>query len=210
MKVECYAATRPQDGRTTNEDAFLIIREGTPVAAVCDGAGAAEQVAKRVVRLFELWVREATLGQILDPKTWVSWVRNLDSALLGGSQSTFLAVAVAGDQLVGASAGDSQAYLLGAEGGFQYLTPGADKSRLGSGEVKPFTFSVTLKPRDIVLLMSDGAWTPLGPYLIEKTVRPAALQHFSEVPVALLDAAGKTGRWDDMTVIAPASSLANP
>jgi len=44
--------------------------------------------------------------------------------------------------------------------------------------------------------------TPLGPYVIEKTVRPAALQHFSEVPVALLDAAGKTGRWDDMTVVA--------
>ena len=202
MKVECYAASRPQDGRTANEDAFLIIREGIPVAVVCDGAGAAEQVARRVVRLFELWVREGTLGQILDPKTWVSWVRNLDSALLGGSQSTFLAVAVAGDQLVGASAGDSQAYLLGAEGGFQYLTSGADKSRLGSGDVKPYTFSVTIQPRDIVLLMSDGAWTPLGPYLIEKAVRGAALHHFSEVPVAILDAASKTGRWDDMTVVA--------
>ncbi len=72
MKLECYGATRPQEGRTANEDAFLIVREGTAVAAVCDGAGAAEQVAKRVLRLFELWVREATLGQILAPKTWVS------------------------------------------------------------------------------------------------------------------------------------------
>ncbi len=54
-----------------NEDAFLIIREGIPVAAVCDGAGAAEQVAKRVVRLFELWVREATLGQILGKESRV-------------------------------------------------------------------------------------------------------------------------------------------
>jgi serine/threonine protein phosphatase PrpC len=45
MKVECYAGTRPQDGRTTNEDAFLIIRDGIPVAAVCDGAGAAAQAA---------------------------------------------------------------------------------------------------------------------------------------------------------------------
>ncbi|MFQ5847832.1 MAG: hypothetical protein ACE5IQ_09230 [Candidatus Methylomirabilales bacterium] len=65
MRVECYAATRPQDGRTANENAFLIIRDGIPVAAVCDGAGVAEQVAKRVVRLFELWVREVTIGQIL-------------------------------------------------------------------------------------------------------------------------------------------------
>lgn len=52
MRVECYAATRPQDGRAANEDAFLIIRERIVAAAVCDGAGAAEQVAKRVSRLF--------------------------------------------------------------------------------------------------------------------------------------------------------------
>lgn len=70
MKVECYAAIRPQDGRTANEDAFLTIREGLPVAVVCDGAGAAEQVAKRVVRLFEeglgrLGVREG-LGSGLE------------------------------------------------------------------------------------------------------------------------------------------------
>jgi hypothetical protein len=63
-------------------------------------------VAKRVLRLFELWVREATLGQILDPKTWASWVKKLDSALLGGSQSTFLAVAVAGNQAVGVPRAD--------------------------------------------------------------------------------------------------------
>ncbi len=122
MRVECYGASRPQDGRRTNEDAFLVMREGIPLAAVCDGAGAAEQAAKRVLRLFELWVREATLGQMLIPKTWVSWVKKLDSALLGGSQSTFLAAAVAGNQVVGVSAGDSQAYLIGGEGGFQFLT----------------------------------------------------------------------------------------
>jgi len=202
MRVECYAASRPQDGRTANEDAFLVLREGIPVAAVCDGAGNAEQAAKRVLRLFELWVREATLGQMLDSKTWVSWVRQLDSALLGGNESTFLAVAVAGNQAIGVSAGDCQAYLIGAEGGFQFLTTSPQKARLGSGNVKPFVFRVTLKVRDVLLLMTDGAWTPLSPYLIEKTVRPAALQHFSEVPVALLDAAGKKCRYDDMTVVA--------
>ncbi len=202
MRVECYAASRPQDGRTANEDAFLVMREGIPVAAVCDGAGHAEQAAKRVLRLFELWVREATLGQMLDSKTWVSWVRQLDSALLGGNESTFLAVAVTGNQAIGVSAGDCQAYLIGAEGGFQFLTTSPQKARLGSGNVKPFIFRVTLKVRDVLLLMTDGAWTPLSPYLLEKTVRGAFLQHFSEMPVAVLDAAGRTGRWDDMTVVA--------
>jgi hypothetical protein len=50
--------------------------------------------------------------------------------------------------------------------------------------------------------MTDGAWTPLSPYLIEKAVRGVLLQHFSEVPSAVLDAASRTGRWDDMTVVA--------
>jgi len=29
-----------------------------------------------------------------------------------------------------------------------------------------------------------------------------AMQHFSDVPGAVLDAASRTGRWDDMTVVA--------
>ncbi len=112
MRVECYGASRPQQGRTTNEDAFLIIRDGIPVAAVCDGAGNAKQAARKVLKLFQLFIREATLGTILVPKAWITWVRQLDSALLVGAESTFLAVGVVGDQVVGASAGDSQAYLL--------------------------------------------------------------------------------------------------
>jgi serine/threonine protein phosphatase PrpC len=157
MRVECYGASRPQQGRAPNEDAFLIIRDGIPVAAVCDGAGNAEQAARRVLKLFQLFIREATLGTILVPKAWISWVRQLDSALLGGAESTFLGVAVVGDQVVGAAAGDSQAYLLGAEGGVQFLTASADKARLGSGNVKPFPIRGTLKPRDMLLLMTDGA-----------------------------------------------------
>ncbi len=51
--------------------------------------------------------------------------------------------------------------------------------------------------------MSDGAWTPLGsPYLMRKTVMGAVGRHFSDVPQAILDAAQRTGRWDDMTVVA--------
>lgn len=202
MRAECYGKSLPQQDRATNEDAFIITREPIPVAAVCDGAGNAEQAARKVLRQFELFVREATTQQVFDPKTWVGWVRKLDAFLLGGCESTFLAVGVVGDQLRGVSAGDSQAYLLGAEGGFQYLTPSTQKARLGSGEVRPFTFGVTLKLRDVVLLMTDGAWTPLSPFLMERAVRSVILQHFSDVPTAVLAAASRTGRWDDMTVVA--------
>lgn len=202
LKVECYASSLKQQGHSMNEDAFLIIREPVPVAVICDGAGNAEQAAKKILNLFQVWIRNATSEQILIPETWIKWVKMLDSSILGGFESTFLAVAVINEQLIGVSAGDSRAYLLGTQGGITFLTASSYKARLGSGNVKPFTFSFTIKHRDTVLLMTDGAWTPLSPYLIEKTTRKAMIEHFSDVPSAVLTAASRTGRWDDMTVVA--------
>jgi hypothetical protein len=48
LKVECYGATRPQDGGSINEDAFVIGRGPIKFAAPCDGAGKAERVAQRL------------------------------------------------------------------------------------------------------------------------------------------------------------------
>jgi hypothetical protein len=42
QRVECFAATRPQQGRTFNEDAFLVGRAERPFAALADGAGNAD------------------------------------------------------------------------------------------------------------------------------------------------------------------------
>jgi len=202
VRVECYGKSLIQQGRTANEDAFVIIREPVVVAAVADGAGNAEQAARKTLRMFELWVRGATTEEISIPITWVSWAKKLDSALLGGCESTFLAVAVLADRLMGVSVGDSCAYLLPFEGGLRFLSTAPQKARLGSGSVQPFPFNASLQSRDVVLLMTDGAWTPLSPYRIERAVRGVMLEHFSEVPVAVLAVAGKTGRWDDMTVVA--------
>jgi len=48
--IECYGGSRPQVERSMNEDAFVIGRDPLPYAAVCDGAGNAQQAAHRVVR----------------------------------------------------------------------------------------------------------------------------------------------------------------
>lgn len=87
---ECVAASRPQDGRTANEDSFLVGRGAVPFAALCDGAGNAERAAKRALGLFGKLIAEATPAQIAQPEAWAGWVRLLDSALLGGGQSTFV------------------------------------------------------------------------------------------------------------------------
>jgi hypothetical protein len=197
-----YAATKSQQGKTTNEDAFLIGRGPIQSAGLCDGAGHAQQAAKKVLILFEKLLIEATNEQLLDPSIWTKWVKLLDSSLLGGNQSTFVAIAIVNGIAVGACAGDSRAYLLNRDGELRILTDGATKFRLGSGKAEAFPIHQQLSPGETVMLLSDGAWTPLGLYGLRKAVQGIIGRHFSEVPIAILEAAGKSGRLDDMTAIA--------
>lgn len=201
-RLECAAASRPQDGRSQNEDAFLIGRGAVQFAALCDGAGNAERAAKRALGLFEKLIAEATPEQVAAAATWAGWVKLLDSALLGGGQSTFIAVALITGQMVGACAGDSRVYRFTRDGACLILTESAPKFRLGSGHAQPFTFAEPARRGDLYLLLSDGAWTPLGLYGLRKAVAAAATRHPSELPGAILDAASKAGRADDMTAIA--------
>jgi serine/threonine protein phosphatase PrpC len=170
--------------------------------ALCDGAGNAERAAKRVLVLFQKMLAEATPQQITESETWTKWIKLLDSSLLCWTQSTFVGVAVEGNEVIGVCVGDSRAYLLNRDGQCRILTDGASKNRLGSGQARPFPIRLPLNAGEILLLLSDGAWTPLSLYLLQKTVVSASVRHFTEVPAAILDAAGKTGRADDMTAVA--------
>jgi serine/threonine protein phosphatase PrpC len=114
--IQCYGATRPQQGRSQNEDAFLIRTGDRPFAALADGAGNAERAAKRILTMFEKLLGEATPDQIEDAGTWAKWVKLLDSSLLGGAQCTFVAATVEGHEVIGIFAGDSRLYHLTQEG----------------------------------------------------------------------------------------------
>lgn len=70
FKLECYGATRTQEGKSANEDAFLIERHNIPFAALSDGAGNAEQVAKRVLRFFQRLFNEASIAEVFNDETW--------------------------------------------------------------------------------------------------------------------------------------------
>jgi hypothetical protein len=89
-----------------------------------------------VLLLFEKLLGEATTQQMLDRVTWRKWVKLLDSSLLGGSQSTFVGVAVLDGVVVGGCTGDSRAYVLARDGELRILTDGATKFRLGSGKAE--------------------------------------------------------------------------
>jgi len=204
MHVECYGSTLPDDTRqhTENQDAFVIVRAPVVTAVVCDGAGNAQMAARRVADLFELWLGETTLGQMLAEDPWSHWVHLADSALLDGPQSTIAAISLVGFEARGVVVGDSRIYLLPEDGGCRLLAEPTSNALLGSGEAQPTLVRHHMAPHDLLLLLTDGAWTPLGPVRIDRAARKAALGHLADVPPAILEAAGQRGRADDMTVVA--------
>jgi serine/threonine protein phosphatase PrpC len=188
-----------REGGTSNEDAYWISRQDGRVAALCDGAGHAQLCGGRTVRMFGELLQSGTL-EIGRFPAWARWLKSVDAAIAGGAQTTFVGLAVHEGRLVGAWSGDSRAYLIN-EHGCRLLTEEAGR-RLGSGEAEPRPIHERLAARDVVLLMSDGAWTPLQPHAIQRVVMGLTTRHLSDVPSALLDLAGAKGRADDMSVVA--------
>ena len=200
--MEIYGASRQQEGTKSNEDAFLVGRGQIPFAALADGSGNAQQAARSALALFHRLFSAATPEEIERFQTWEGWIGLLDSLLLGDAQSTFLAVAFLPGRIVGTSTGDSRLYLLTMDGEIQLLTEDAQKFRLGSGKVIPFPIHRRVQPGDVLMLMSDGAWTPLNLTKMKALRAKALSRHFSEFPAIFLDEAGKNGRADDMTAVA--------
>jgi len=90
-------------------------------------------VARRALGLLERPFKEADAESVALFPAWVRWARTLDSALLGGAESTLVAVAVLEDRIAGTCVGDSRAYLWGRDGTLRILSDGAAERRLGSG-----------------------------------------------------------------------------
>lgn len=204
MRLECFAASRPQQGRAEkdNEDAFLISLEDPPFAALCDGVGHPQRVAKKVLQSFQRLCRASTQHHIADPATWTSWVRMLDSGIEKDYFSTFAAVVILDTVAVGACVGNSRVFLITQAGDCRHLTQGADRNALGSGKAVAFPIRQPLELGDTLLLLTDGAWAPLSLDFIKQIVSAEAPRRFFDVPKACLEVAARNGRTDDMTAIA--------
>jgi len=190
-----YAASIPQPGHP-NEDAFFVGRlPGAPLAALFDGQGNAEGAAKKAVRQLERLYTDSR-GKL----DWIKTAKLLDSHLLGANKSTMVAASLAGDALSICSVGDSRAYLI-RNGQASILTEGAGKQQLGSGNIAPLVKELAVQDRDLLLLMTDGAWTRFSLYLLAQTVMKS-LMNLPELPDAILRQAAKGGVSDDMTVAA--------
>ena len=200
--LEALAGSLRQDGRTRNEDAFLV-RKGPPlVVALADGAGNAEQAARHALRLLERSLDAASEEDLRSFPNWSGWFRAIDAAMLGGAQTTLIALAVGEGRVLGAAAGDSRVYLWTRQGELSILNEAAAKFRVGSGSVVPFPIHVPFERGDALLLLSDGAWTPLSLSRLQGIVARVALAPLAELPQVVLREASRSGRADDMTVVA--------
>lgn len=191
MNLTAYATSVAQPGHQ-NEDAFFIDRL-SPLVAVFDGQGNAESAAKKAARQLERLCREN--GSKPD---WTKTAKLLDSYLLGVNKSTMVAASLAEDVVSVCAVGDSRAYLV-RDGQASILTEDAGKQKLGSGAVQPLIKQVNAKDRDLILLMTDGAWTRFSLYLLSRTVVKNNL-NLPELPRMILEQAAKSGVCDDMTV----------
>jgi serine/threonine protein phosphatase PrpC len=207
MPLEAVAATLSQEGRSANEDAFAIRAGDPPWIAIADGAGNAEQAAKRVLRGFEQMAVEARAdpsGAGLGLAAWPTWdrgLRALDAGSAGGSESTFAGVALVDERLVGAVVGDSRVYVWRRDGALEWVSAGAGKHRLGSGGAQPFPLHLGFERGDLVLLLTDGAWSPMSTSHLQVTIARSALSPLAEVADRILALASRGGRGDDMTVV---------
>jgi serine/threonine protein phosphatase PrpC len=201
MKIEAFAATRMQDGNRSNEDAYALLREAPLAAVLCDGAGNAQGVARNVTQQFEAWKRQQTAEALATFPPWSRLLRQLDANLQGRPESTFLALAVLDTRVVGACAGDTRLYRFDRDGELHIESEGASKKRLGSGDVQPFPLHFTIEPGELLLMMTDGAWTPLSHARLRQALARRATLPTVDLASALLDEAGRTGRADDMTIV---------
>jgi len=190
-----YAASLPQPGHA-NEDAFFIGRlQSAPLVAVFDGQGNAEGAAKKAARQLERLYVDSK-GHL----DWMKTVKLLDSHQMGANKSTLVAASIAEDGVCICAVGDSRVYLI-RSGQASILTEGAGKQQLGSGNITPLIKELAVQDRDLLLLMTDGAWTRFSLYVLAQTVMKN-LTNLPELPHSILKQAARGGICDDMTVAA--------
>jgi PPM family protein phosphatase len=199
------SAAARSEGSQDRGDVFA--RGTTAVLVVADGAGGLGGGAGASDVLLER-ARDAVLDagfDLLAPAAWVRLFREVDAALARGAagETTAVVVVLAEGATLCVTAGDSEAWLVGAA--VDRLTEGARTAesdrrvRLGSGRAEPvFTLRGELEGRLVVA--TDGLFRHVAPEHIAALVRE---ERFGRVADALIEAARSPGGAlaDDVVVL---------
>jgi hypothetical protein len=198
--MEAYGSTRMMSGSNFNEDAFSIMRLPCPIVMLADGSGNARGAAKRAIAFLTRLLTATDPLELLRFPTWELLFKNVDSYLAGGPETTLIAAAFIGEGVYGANCGDSRAYLVNPGDAYLNSVANDTKPRIGTGDAKISPLHTRLKPEELLLLASDGAWTQLDRLSIQRAQR--RMTHLSDLPSLLLSHANRNGCADDMTIVA--------
>jgi serine/threonine protein phosphatase PrpC len=183
-------AKRVESYRSKIEDrAEVMVLGDVTVLLVADGAGGrpgGAQAAETVVRV----VRESLTGtpRCYDPRFWYGVLRKADEVILAdrdAGESTAVVLAVRGPSIVGASVGDSGAWLI-TEDAFDDLTARQQhKPCLGTGVAAPMPF-IRAGAGGTLLVASDGLFKYTGPEAICTAARGGDLDSVANKLVDLV------------------------
>jgi serine/threonine protein phosphatase PrpC len=160
----------------TNDGVVLVVADGA--GGMGGGAEAAEHVIEAVRRAL------ATFGTLGDP---VSVLRAVDRDLAARSsgQTTAVVVTASSSSIIGASVGDSSAWLVGENGFIDLTRDQTRKPLVGSGSAVPVAFRHAEAFRGTLIVASDG----LFKYAKQERLCAAAQNpELEAVPASLVDA----------------------
>ncbi|MCC7000051.1 MAG: hypothetical protein IT370_35960 [Deltaproteobacteria bacterium] len=160
--------------RESSEDRHLVMQVGDAwVIAVADGTGGISGGA-RAADLVIAGVRDSATQPGLDvasASAWTGLLLELDrsiSAEARAGETTGVVLAVTSDLVIGASCGDSRAYLIDPAGAHELTRDQQRKPRLGSGRALPRPFAAGAA--GTLLVASDGLFDYVSIAAIRDTV----------------------------------------
>lgn len=157
--MDAYCAQEAA-GKTCEDRVKILETNGRVMIALADGAGgtgggwtaATAFIAEAERFSFSMCGRGS-------PEAWEQFLREADARIArdaNGGQCTGIAMAISDRSVVGASVGDSEAWLVKA-GQVRIVTENQRrKPLLGSGAAAPVSFVASINAGEIVLCASDG------------------------------------------------------
>ncbi len=173
----------------------------TVAFVVADGAGGlggGARAAELAAAGFESLIQEMSPGEVT-PEVWCELLAQLDAKLErdpDAGESTAVVAIIHEHRVVGASVGDSEAWVVVPNGAREILTSGQHKARLGSGRATPVGFRTTVA-EGVLLAATDGLFHAANP----DTIRAALLG--TPTPEALVALArSRSGKlYDDVGLV---------
>lgn len=181
-------ATKAEGQRASSQDRVALIpASGGVVAVVADGAGGTGGGAEAAQLVIDRVRQAVEAGRELSQRGLRQLLLEIAVELEGHGQTTAVVVVISADQLVGASVGDSGAWLVERDSWQELTLDQPRKPLLGGGFAEPKTFRCAVRDAQL-LLATDGVLKYAPGDALRELVRNEA------VPVAgccdsLIDAA---------------------